>query len=178
MLSGKTIDKLKLIKKYIDKKIQIQPSGVDLTVKSIYEWQDRGVIDFDNSQRQLPKIKEVKIVNEYFHLPFGSYLLEFNEEFEIPYNISGFVLSRSSLNRSGAFVVGGLIDPGYKGVIALMLNVSSAFGINIKTNARVAQVIFYETDSNDMTNIYDGKYKNKNIKDLHANDLPFGKGNI
>ncbi len=169
MLSGKTIDKLKLIKKYIDKKTQIQPSGVDLTVKSIYEWQDRGVIDFDNSQRQLPKIKEVQIVNDFFHLPYGSYLLEFNEEFEIPYNISGFVLSRSSLNRSGAFIVGGLIDPGYKGVIALMLNVSSAFGINIKINARVAQSIFYKTDSDDIKNTYTGKYQNKNIKELHTN---------
>lgn len=167
MLTGEEILNLNLIKNIKDKNLQIQPTGIDFSVKTIYEWKDRGVIDFTNKDRKIPEIKEIKKVNGIYYLSMGAYMIEFEEQVKIPNNIAGLMLSRSSLNRMGAFVTGALIDPGFEGSISVALNIINPYGLNIKEGARIAQWIFFKLQ-NKTTSGYSGIYSKKNIKDIHS----------
>ena len=167
MLTGEEILQLNLIQNIKDSKLQIQPSGIDFSVKNIYEWKDRGVLDFSNKERKLPEIKEVKKVKGIYYLSMGAYMVEFNEVVKIPNNIVGLMLSRSSLNRSGAFVTGALIDPGFEGNISVCLHIINPYGLNLKETARIAQWIFFKLDKN-VKKGYSGQYKGKQIKDIHS----------
>ena len=163
MLTGEEILNLNLIKNIKDENLQIQPTGIDFSVKTIYEWKDRGVIDFTNKDRKIPEIKEIKKVNGIYYLSMGAYMIEFEEQVKIPNNIAGLMLSRSSLNRMGAFVTGALIDPGFEGSISVALNIINPYGLNIKEGARIAQWIFFKLQ-NKTTSGYSGIYSKKNIK--------------
>ena len=167
MLTGEEILKLNLCNNITDKNLQIQPTGIDFSVKTIYEWKDRGILDFSNKERKLPEIKEIKPVNGIYYLSMGAYMVEFKESVKIPNNIAGIMLSRSSLNRSGAFVTGALIDPGFEGNISVVLHIINPYGLNLKENARIAQWIFFKLEKN-VKKGYSGKYAKKEIKNLHS----------
>ncbi len=167
LISKDTIKSKNLISSYINYDIQTQQAGFDFTVEKIYSWTGKGSLDFDNTNRVLPKISEIKSTDGWYDLKKGNYMVEFKEKLDIPYNIAGYIISRTSLNRSGAAIIAGLIDPGYQGYITTILEVLNKNGINIKKGARIAQSIYFSTDSADLDNIYNGFYKKKSIKKIH-----------
>ena len=123
LLSKDTIKSSKLISNYINHDVQIQQTGFDFTVKKIYKWDGIGSLDFDNTKRVLPKILEMSNIKGWYTLKQGNYMVEFSEKISMPYNIAGYIISRTSLNRSGAAIIAGLIDPGYQGYITTILEV-------------------------------------------------------
>jgi len=74
-------------------------------------------------------------------LPYGTYLVEFNELVNMPLDSMGELMTRSSMFRSGAIVSCGLVDAGYNGMLGGMLQVKNPFGIRLWKNARVAQLV-------------------------------------
>ncbi len=168
LLSKDTIKSNKLISNYINYDVQMQQAGFDLTVEKIYEWESIGSVDFDNVDRILPKISEIKVSKDWYILKQGSYMVEFKEKLNIPYNIAGYIVSRTSLNRCGAVIIAGLIDPGYQGYITTILEVLNKNGIRIKKRARIAQSVYFNTDSKDKNNTYKGFYRKKSIKKIHG----------
>lgn len=59
---------------------------------------------------------------------------------EIPKGYVGFIMGRSSLNKKGVICLTGVIDSGYTGEIAVVLNAVDAC-INIKKGDRIAQLV-------------------------------------
>lgn len=59
---------------------------------------------------------------------------------EIPKGYVGFIMGRSSLNKKGIACLTGVIDSGYTGEIAVVLNAVDAC-INIKKGDRIAQLV-------------------------------------
>ena len=57
----------------------------------------------------------------------------------------------------GVFTQHGVWDAGFKGKGEFILIVGNPFGVSIKQNARVAQLIFFNTEK---TEEYKGIYKN------------------
>lgn len=97
---------------------QVQPCGIDLTLKRVLQWKSAGVIDFDNKNRKTASTEEIPFgPQNYIHLPLGSYLTEFNEVCDTPLDLMGQIFVRSSLFRSGALLSAGVMDSGYKGTI-------------------------------------------------------------
>lgn len=144
-----------------DLSVQLQPCGLDLTVKKIFKWKDRGYIDFDNSKRKLPK--RIELIPEdynyvYYYLPQGVYQVEVNETFNIPDDVASVTISRSSLQRCGAAILSGFFDPGFYGNGVCLLEVYNSKGIIIYPDARICQMIFHFTNK---TEKYNGIY---NIK--------------
>ncbi len=140
-----------------DKYFQLQTTGLDLTVKSISKWTSAGHLDFDNSKRKLSSKYTLQPMSggEYYLAP-GSYQVEVNELFNMPLDVVGKTVSRSSLQRCGCAIIEGYFDPGFVGNGVSLLEVSNPHGLFVSQNARICQMIFYLTET---TESYNGVYK-------------------
>jgi len=163
MILGKeTIKKLMkdgLVENMVDANIQIQPVGVDLTIGHILIPWEKCVIDFDNSQRHVSGSHALPpTADNIYHLTRGiSYIVKLRERVNLPKNIVGLIKSRSSLIRSGIYVESAVWDPGYSGSGPVILHVLNPYGLDLTTNARICQMVFFEVD--DKTEGYNGIYQ-------------------
>lgn len=158
VLSGRKIVELGLVHNMLDPKEQVQPAGIDFTLKRISHLESEGIIDFDNTKRTLPNYKEISFERNTLHLSPKAYLVEFKETVALPNNIIGIMRTRSSVFRSGATLTAGIIDPGYVGVIGALLQVWNEHGISLARNAKLVQWVFAEV-SNPSEKGYHGRYK-------------------
>ena len=152
-----------LVEHMIDPDIQIQPNGIELTLHRIELHENSGAIAFDNSERKLPRTKNLDFDSEgWLHLPKGSYKIMFNEIVNIPKNIAAIAKPRSSLLRCGATVETAVWDAGYNGRSESLLVVYNENGFKIKKNARVLQLLFFRLGK-EVGEGYSGIYQNENI---------------
>lgn len=141
---------------------QVQPCGIDLTLKEVHELSDAGEIDFDNSKRKISATKKLEFdASGKLHLSQGCYKIVYNEYVNIPLDAAAFGFPRSSLLRCGADVRCAVWDPGYHGRSESMLVVNSAHGITLHKNAKVMQLVFVKLEAKAEKG-YDGKYKGEN----------------
>ncbi|MBM3254989.1 MAG: deoxyuridine 5'-triphosphate nucleotidohydrolase [Candidatus Omnitrophica bacterium] len=154
-----------LVSNFIDLKTQLTPGGFDLTVAKIFSFSSGGVLDFSNKERSLPKATEVKPkkVNKkdkfgWWNLKKGCYKVVTNEVVSLPNDLMAIAFSRSSLLRMGVFAQNAVWDAGFEGKSEFMLVVENTFGLRLKENARVAQLVFLRTAKTNKG--YQGIYKN------------------
>lgn len=158
MLSGRKIIELGLVQGMISEENQVQPAGIDFTLKRLATLDSAGLIDFDNTNRILPDYNTVKFKDNLVTLKSGVYLAEFNETVSLPNNILGIMRTRSSVFRSGATLTAGVIDPGYSGAVGALLQVWNKYGITLGENAKLVQWVFSEVvDASGEK--YEGVYK-------------------
>ncbi len=131
---------------------QIQPNGIDLTVREIYTFEGSGALM--RSGRQIPKYRELR--SDTWFLDVGAYLVRYNEYIRIPQNAVAIVLPRSSLLRMGATIYTALWDSGYEGRGIGLLQVFNPKGIRLERGARIAQIIFISARS---SGVYTGRWK-------------------
>jgi dUTP pyrophosphatase len=165
-----------VIKAIRSTKLQAQPCGVDLTLKSVSRWSSYGVIDFDNSRRFKCPAEKISFImsqsdqdaqsagdelrqsqNDSVFLTTGSYLVEFNETVDVPLDLMGQLYVRSSLFRAGALVSAGLMDSGYHGAVGGMLQVVNPHGLRLYRDARLAQIVFHQMS--EPVEGYQGQYQ-------------------
>ena len=140
---------------------QIQPCGVDLTLKEVHSFEDAGEIDFDNSKRRISKTKKLDWIDGKLHLKQGCYKIIYSEYVSIPLDCAAFGYPRSSLLRCGADVRCAVWDPGYHGRSESLLIVNSTHGITLHEKAKVMQLVFVKLES-EAHKGYEGKYKGEN----------------
>ena len=92
---------------------QVQPAGVDFTLREVQELADSGEIDYDNSKRKISAGKKLEFTDGKIHLKPGCYRIIYNEYVEIPIDCAAFGFPRSSVLRCGADVRCAVWDPGY-----------------------------------------------------------------
>lgn len=169
MLNHNEIENLikekKLIENFINLDKQLTPNGFDLTVSKIFEFLEHGQIDFSNKERKLPQTKEILPVMEsendkygWWKLQKGVYKVMTNEIVNMPSDLAALAFTRTSLLRMGAFTQNGVWDAGFSGKSEFILVVDNPFGIKIKQNARIVQLVFFKI--NDAEILYNGIYKN------------------
>ena len=170
MLNKKEIQKLveenKLIEGFIDADTQLTPNGCDLTAGSIFEFKSAGKVDFSNKERQLPECIEVLAQKErqedkfgWWDLARGIYKVKTNETVNLPNDLIAMAFSRTTLLRMGVFTQHGVWDAGFKGKGEFTLVVDNPYGVKIKQNARVAQLVFYPIAEVEIG--YNGIYQHK-----------------
>ena len=142
MLSGASIVKRGIIRNLRSATQQVQPCGVDVSLRRVLQWTSPAIIDFDNSRRQSAPTSELPFSGKdgTLTLPQGAYLVEFNETVRVPLDCMGQVFVRSSLWRSGAALSAGVVDAGYEGVLGALLDVRNPHGIVICRDAKLGQV--------------------------------------
>lgn len=79
---------------------------------------------------------------------------------EIPEGVCAELIIRSTLNRNGIFITGGIYDTKFSGNIGFSIHNRSGIA-KIATNTRIGQIKFIESDSHGE---YKGGYNNKNGK--------------
>lgn len=152
-----------LIKGMVKMEEQLQPNGIDLTVREVSSFSSRGNITETNEGRELSKITPV-LFEEHggVDLPPGPYLITFNEIVSLPSNVMALARPRSSLNRCGVSMHSAVWDAGYRGRSQSMLVVYNTHGFRLHKNARVMQLVFLYTSCR-VEKGYSGKYQMENI---------------
>lgn len=150
-----------LVEDLIDLEQQLQPNGVDLTLRDIALLQSAGVIAVDNSQRQISELAPLVFDGlGYIDLVPGIYLVTYNEIVHLPENVTALAAPRSSLLRCGVTIETAVWDAGYSGRSQSLLVVYNSQGIRLQRNARIVQLIFFKLTQK--TGGYRGKYQGEN----------------
>lgn len=138
----------------------LQPNAVDIRINSIWhlisdaEITDNGVKHAD--QRYVGYYDLNKLT---WQLQAGkAYRFESTSVITVPPKHAGWLISRSSLNRSGLFVVSGLYDSGFNGRIG-----GTIYCFNqtiLQHNTRIAQFVLVKAQQR---HLYNGQYQNEGI---------------
>ncbi len=143
----------------IDKEVQEQQAGTDLTVRKVEEFSKAGGVDFDNTNREIAAGDEITAGK----LEGGrAYRVTYNEKISVPVDAVGLVFPRSSLMRNGCHLVTAVWDPGYEGRGQGLLQVLNPHGVVLEENARVGQIIFIQLEEK-VEKGYDGNYQGENL---------------
>ena len=161
VLSGKEASAL--VEEMIDPQAQTQMCGVELTVGQIERFVSAGGVAFDNREREISRTERMPFDDAgWTDLVPGAYLVTFNEIVSVPEDSAAIARPRSSLLRSGASLETALWDPGYRGRSQSLLVVHNPFGLRVKKNARLMQLVFLRLE-HDAENLYAGRYQGENI---------------
>ncbi len=151
-----------LVENMIDPSIQIQPNGIELTLRYIETFAGKGSIAFENKDRILPETERIDFEPDgWVNLPAGCYKIMFNEIVNIPKNLAAIAKPRSSILRCGVSIQTAVWDAGYSGRSESLLVVHNMAGFRIKKDARVMQLLFFRLE-NEVKEGYSGVYQNEN----------------
>ena len=156
------IEEKQLITGYVDLDIQLQPTGFDLSLGAILEYKGLGRVDFSNVDREIaPKMPLEPDDEDWYTLEQRCYSIVYNEVVKIPLYIVAMAKSRSTMLRNGASVETAIWDPGYQGRSSSLLVVNNPNGIRLKRDARVVQLVFFNTE--EVPRGYDGIYQGERM---------------
>ncbi|MDI6815319.1 MAG: 2'-deoxycytidine 5'-triphosphate deaminase, partial [Dehalococcoidales bacterium] len=94
-----------LIEGYINLEEQVQPNGVDLTLREVALLQSSGKIAIKDSQRLVSDLAPLVFDGQDFiDLMPGAYIITYNEIVHLPKNVMALATPRSSLLRCGVTV--------------------------------------------------------------------------
>ncbi len=151
-----------LIEDYINLEEQVQPNGIDLTLREIALLQSSGRIAVQNSQRLVPELAPLVFDGlGFIDLMPGAYIITYNEIVHLPKNIMALARPRSSLLRCGVNVGTAVWDAGYSGRSQSLMVVYNPQGFRLQRNARIVQLIFFRLGQK--TEGYQGVYQGENI---------------
>ncbi len=135
---------------------QRQPNGVDLTVDTVFEPTERGLVG--RTGKHVAERRELIPSEGRHRLDPGAYVVRYGEPVRIPDDHVGFVYPRSTLLRNGAMLDTAVWDAGYEGVGEGRLQVGHP--IEIEPGARIAQLVLARADHD---GTYDGSYQGERL---------------
>jgi len=151
-----------LVEGWINLEEQLQPNGIDLTLRDVALLQSSGKIAVANSQRSISDLAPLVFDGSGFiELMPGAYIITYNEVVHLPKNIMALAKPRSSLLRCGVSVGTAVWDAGYSGRSQSLLAVYNTRGFCLQKNARIVQLIFFQLTRE--TEGYQGAYQGENI---------------
>jgi dCTP deaminase len=118
--------------------------------------------NFDESSLIEAPLKTSEDGSRYWLMPPHTYALGVTvETFNMPRNVIGICLGKSTLARVGIIVNTTPLEPGWKGRLVLEFSNSADLPVRIYANEGVAQVTFFESDEDCETSYADrqGKYQ-------------------
>jgi len=145
-----------------DVRTQVQPCGVDITVRTVSRFQSSGAVDFDNTQRVLSSLEAIPWQDGWVDLPQGAYHIFYNERVNLPPDVMALAYPRSSLLRCGVTLFTAVWDPGYSGRAESLLTVRNEHGFRLRKDARVAQLVFTVLGG-DVEAAYRGRFNGENL---------------
>ena len=149
-----------LMEGHINLEEQIQPNGIDLTLRELAMLQTSGKISVKD--RQVSDLAPLVFDGlDNIDLIPGAYLVTYNEIVHLPNNVMALARPRSSLLRCGVTVNTAVWDAGYSGRSQSLMVIYNAQGVRLQKNARIVQLVFmrltHETEG------YQGAYQGENL---------------
>jgi len=152
-----------LVENLCDVEQQVQPNGIDLTLKEVALFSSPGSLESANKGRVLSATSPLVFdgLGRIDLMP-GSYLVTYNEVVNLPKNIMALAMPRSSLLRCGVSIHSAVWDAGYSGRSQSLMVVYNAHGFRLYRNARVVQMVFLLL-SREAARGYQGMFQGENI---------------
>ena len=151
-----------LIEGLVNPEEQIQPNGVDLTLREVAMLQSPGKIAVANSQRLVSDLSPLVFDGlGFIDLVPGVYSITYNEIVHMPNDVMALATPRSSLLRCGVTVNTAVWDAGYSGRSQSLMVVYNPQGFRVQRNARIIQLVFLQLSGE--TEGYQGAYQGENI---------------
>ncbi len=151
-----------LIEGFINLEEQVQPNGIDLTLREAALLQSSGKIAVSNSQRLVSDLAPLVFDGlGFIDLIPGAYIITYNEIVHLPKNVMALARPRSSLLRCGVNVDTAVWDAGYSGRSQSLMVVYNSQGFRVQRNARMVQLVFLRLTQK--TEGYRGAYQRENI---------------
>ncbi len=152
-----------LVENLPDVQQQVQPNGIDLTLREIGLFSSPGSLDLGNADRVLSSISPLVFdgLGRVDLLP-GCYLVTYNEVVNLPRNIMALAMPRSSLLRCGVSIHNAVWDAGYSGRSQSLMVVYNSQGFRLHRNARIIQMVFFFL-SREVGQGYQGTFQGENI---------------
>jgi dUTP pyrophosphatase len=152
-----------LVENLCDVGRQLQPNGIDLTLREIAMFSSPGSLGSASEERVLSVTSPLVFDGlGRLDLPPGCYLITYNEVVNIPANVMALARPRSSLLRCGVSVHNAVWDAGYSGRSQSLMVVYNQQGFRLHRNARVVQMVFFCLSS-EVAQGYDGVFQGENI---------------
>ena len=152
-----------LIEGYLNLEEQLQPNGVDFTLRDICSFQSAGKIAVSNQQRVVSAQSLMAFGEDGFiHLSPGIYSIIYNEIVHLPKNVMALATPRSSLLRCGVTINTAVWDAGYSGRSESLLVVYNPKGFELQKDSRIVQLVFFQLTGE--TEGYNGTYQGENIE--------------
>ena len=143
------VQKQKLVENLCDRELNNpEGAGFDLRLDEVYEIEGSGFLGVE--ERETPKItllaKNNPDLEENFYIfkPGEYYLIKTIETVNIPTNLSGIIVPRTTLFRSGLGLFNGIVQPGYSGELTFGLANLGKSNIKIEFGARIVHITFHE----------------------------------
>ncbi len=151
-----------LIEGCINLEEQVQPNGIDLTLREAALLQTPGKIAVKDEQRLVSDLAPLLFNGlDFIDLMPGAYIITYNEIVHLPNNVMALATPRSSLLRCGVMVNTAVWDAGYSGRSQSLMVVYNPQGFRLQRNARIVQLVFFELTGE--TEGYQGIYQRENI---------------
>lgn len=142
---------------------QIQPNGVDLTVRDIALLASPGTLGQQNQARVLSATSPLVFdgMGGIDLLP-GCYLITYNEIVNLSKDIMALAFPRSSLLRCGVNVHTAVWDAGYSGRAQSLMVIHNPRGFRLFKDSRVVQLVFFRL-SREVSEGYKGMFQKENM---------------
>ncbi len=116
-------------------------SGIKLTLGEVFIMTTAGLIDIND--KSIPNYHRLECDKDnLYKLTKGCYVVRYNEYVRVPEDALALAIPRSSIIRSGASLFTAVWDPGYEGRGYGLLVVYNDFGISLRKNAQIAQLVY------------------------------------
>ncbi|HEY4509397.1 MAG TPA: hypothetical protein VJC15_00190 [Candidatus Paceibacterota bacterium] len=135
-------------------------AGFDLRIGEIYEISGQGFLGV--TERETPgmnllaKYEEGK-ATEVLLKPNTYYVLKTIESVNMPESLLAIMTPRSTLFRSGVYVFGGQVPPGYAGELNMGIYNFRQENFRLEMGARVVHIMFFEVKGEG--NLYRGQWQ-------------------
>ncbi|MDO8634622.1 MAG: deoxyuridine 5'-triphosphate nucleotidohydrolase [Dehalococcoidia bacterium] len=141
---------------------QVQPNGVDITLRQIAMFSSAGRIGTSNLERRLSDTSPLVFDGlGDMELMAGAYLVTFNEVVNLPPDVMAIGQTRSSLLRCGVSINNAIWDAGYSGRSQALLVVFNPYGFRLKKDARLLQLVFIRLTTA-TESVYKGMFQGEN----------------
>lgn len=135
-------------------------AGFDLRIGEIYEISGKGFLGVE--ERETPDMTLVATYKEGERMkvslkPHTYYLMKTIESVNMPEDLLAIMTPRSTLFRSGVYLFGGQVPPGYKGGLSMGLCNFRDEEFYLEMGARVVHIMFFEVKGKG--NLYRGQWQ-------------------
>jgi len=152
-----------LVENLYDAQQQVQPNGIDFTLKEVALLSSPGSLGPGNESRALSSTSPLVFdgLGRVDLLP-GCYLVTYNEVVNLPKNMMALATPRSSLLRCGVSIHSAIWDAGYSGRSQSLMVVYNPQGFRLHINTRIVQMVFFFL-SCEVAQGYQGIFQDENI---------------
>ena len=152
-----------LVENLCDAQQQVQPNGIDLTLKEVALLSSPGSLGPGSESRTLSSTSPLVFdgLDRVDLLP-GCYLVTYNEVVNLPKDIMALAMPRSSLLRCGVSIHNAVWDAGYSGRSQSLMVVYNTQGFRLHRNARIVQMVFFSL-SRRVDQGYQGAFQGENV---------------